>query len=284
MAVLNIVLRMLLTATVFVWVTAASLPVCHAIEEPNATIEVYANGAAYVTLSVPEVVNESLTLPIIGKPENNTITVSDDEGIPLQFIMGEGVLEVYALGSSMVTVEYATYSLCSMQMGLWTINISSPYAFSVILPRGAEVTYVDRAPSAVTVQDGKIVMSFSKGPTQMRYIMPALYPGGEGGQEGPADGGGVLTPVLWPLIAVGAVAASAVGVLVVAITKRKPVAGVEEAVVSYLKKRGGSAFQDEISRDLSLPKSTLSRAVTSLKNKGMVRVKRVSRRNYVVLS
>ena len=55
----------------------------------------------------------------------------------------------------------------------------------------------------------------------------------------------------------------------------------EVRVLSYLLSRGGEAYQAEIARELELPKSTVSRIIRRLHEKGLVTVRRVSRFSYV---
>lgn len=64
----------------------------------------------------------------------------------------------------------------------------------------------------------------------------------------------------------------------------KDLPSIDAKIVNYLRERGGSAYQSEIGRDLKLPKSTLHRAVTRLETMGVVRVRKMGRRNLVELS
>ncbi len=55
----------------------------------------------------------------------------------------------------------------------------------------------------------------------------------------------------------------------------------EAKVLSYLLNRGGDAYQAEIARELGLPKSTVSRIIRRLHDKGLITVRRVGRFSYV---
>ncbi len=52
-------------------------------------------------------------------------------------------------------------------------------------------------------------------------------------------------------------------------------------VLSFLLSKGGETYQAEIARELGLPKSTVSRIIRRLYNKGLVTVRRVSKYSYV---
>lgn len=55
----------------------------------------------------------------------------------------------------------------------------------------------------------------------------------------------------------------------------------EVRVLSFLLSKGGEAYQAEIARELGLPKSTVSRIIRRLYEKGLITVRRVSRFSYV---
>ena len=55
----------------------------------------------------------------------------------------------------------------------------------------------------------------------------------------------------------------------------------EVKVLSFLLSKGGEAYQAEIARELGLPKSTVSRIIRRLYEKGLITVRRVSRFSYV---
>ncbi|MGC8606222.1 MAG: helix-turn-helix transcriptional regulator [Vulcanisaeta sp.] len=55
----------------------------------------------------------------------------------------------------------------------------------------------------------------------------------------------------------------------------------EVKVLSFLLNKGGDAYQAEIARELELPKSTVSRIIRRLHDKGLITVRRVGRFSYV---
>ena len=58
----------------------------------------------------------------------------------------------------------------------------------------------------------------------------------------------------------------------------------EVRVLSYLLSKGGDAYQAEIARELGLPKSTVSRIIRRLHDKGLITVRRVGRFSYVQIT
>ena len=55
----------------------------------------------------------------------------------------------------------------------------------------------------------------------------------------------------------------------------------EVRVLAFLLSRGGETYQAEIARELGLPKSTVSRIIRRLYEKGLITVRRVGRFSYV---
>ena len=58
----------------------------------------------------------------------------------------------------------------------------------------------------------------------------------------------------------------------------------EVRVLSYLLSKGGDAYQAEIARELKLPKSTVSRIIRRLHDRGLITVRRVGRFSYVQIT
>ena len=57
----------------------------------------------------------------------------------------------------------------------------------------------------------------------------------------------------------------------------------EVAIIRYLRSRGGSAFEVDISRDLGIPRTTVWRSVRRLEGLGIVRITKVEGKNMVTL-
>ncbi len=57
----------------------------------------------------------------------------------------------------------------------------------------------------------------------------------------------------------------------------------EREILKFLLRRNGEAYQSEIYRELNMPKSTVTRLLRRLSEKGVVRIERKGRYNYVRL-
>jgi len=58
---------------------------------------------------------------------------------------------------------------------------------------------------------------------------------------------------------------------------------IDRAIIKALEKRGGSAMQSELQKELAIPKTTLWRHVRRLERAGILRVEKVGQQNRVVL-
>jgi len=59
---------------------------------------------------------------------------------------------------------------------------------------------------------------------------------------------------------------------------------IDRAIIKALEKRGGSAMQSELQKELAIPKTTLWRHVRRLERAGILRVEKVGQQNRVVLA
>ena len=68
-------------------------------------------------------------------PSYNNLIIRDDEGVPLDSTPTG--LSIDSLGTSLLTVQYRTYSLTTKDGPIWDLNITSPISAKVILPTSA---------------------------------------------------------------------------------------------------------------------------------------------------
>ena len=107
----------------------------------------------------------------------------------------------------------------------------------------------------------------------------------EGGEQKPLEGEQLQpweTSTLLLVVVVPALALVISCALLLGRRRRiRKLSGTQEVILDYLRKKGGGAFQEDVVRDLRLPKSTVSRAVGGLVREGLVEVRKVSRKNYI---
>jgi uncharacterized membrane protein len=211
------------------------------------------------------------------------------------------IAETY--GVERINITYLTYGVVEMVEGLWRVRFSSSSRCEIILPRSSNIVYMNIIPEEVEAVNGRIRVLMPPGSYEIQYVIlpkptstiqtyttPQSIPPQSKTIPPPSTIQTYPTPPQAPqisgllplLIVVVILAVALLAYLMVKTKGRVRFSGVELLILDYLKSRGG-AYQDDIVKDLKLPKSTASRALSNLVKKGIIEIRRVARRNYVKL-
>ena len=200
------------------------------------------------------------------------------------------IAETY--GIERINVTYLTYGVVEMVEGLWYVSFSSSSQCEIILPRNSNIVYMNIIPEELEAVNGRIRILMPPGSYEIQYVIlpkptsppsiTQIYPT-PSTQSTPPQAPPQLLGLLPLLIIIVIILTVAfLAYLMVKTKSRVKFSGVELLILDYLKSRGG-AYQDDIVKDLKLPKSTASRALNNLVKKGLIEIRRVARRNYVKL-
>ena len=127
----------------------------YVVEE--AALVVYRNGDVKVRIVLS--VNETepvVTLPLLTSSVSDLL-IFNETGHLIPYEIEDHNLTIFSLGSTNVTVEYYTSALTSKEAELWTLNFTSPFYLTVELPENATIMYLSDIPSAITIEEGKII-------------------------------------------------------------------------------------------------------------------------------
>ena len=138
----------------------------------SVTLTLYRDGLVHVTqiVHVNETVPE-ITLPLLSFSVTNVL-VTDENGTVLDYEIDGSNITVFTLGATKATLEYDTVSLTSMESGVWTLSLKSPYNLTVILPEDAEVIFFNEVPASIDTEGGGITISLFPGMWEISYILP----------------------------------------------------------------------------------------------------------------
>lgn len=270
-------------------------------------LTVYGDGVVHVrhvlgvNASVP-----SISVPLLATRVGNVL-VLDEASQPLSYQFAAPTISIATLGAVRVTLEYDTGDLTSKQSGVWTLRFTAPTGTVVELPRGGELIFSSAPPDDVQPSARGATVRIGPGSWELSYVLPLIIPappptttvtvpppGGppQPGQQ-PSTGPGadvVAAPGgLTPLLAAGGIGLAAVlGALVWWRRRRGAPAGAalrpeDQAVLAYLRERGGRAVEAEIRRQFVLPKTSTWRLVKRLERLGLVQIVRVGVQNEVHL-
>jgi len=203
-------------------------------------------------------------------------------------ILVEGVTNVPSL-------EPGTYNDFTGKTGSrWLMNVTSgevveSFVYTVLLPPGAQISYVSGRGARITTENGRVAVRGSGSDGIMTIVVQyTIEPVSESKKFAwlPLVGMTVLLVALWFVVRAKRTAKSA---------QRKSsrtdtpayLDGIPErqqAMVKLLRKAGGTLTQRQLELALKLPKSSVSRNVEGLRRRGIIEKAQLGMTNTVVLS
>jgi len=254
-------------------------------------INLYETGLARVTYRVSAPLNFSVSLPLVGVPEESYgVLVLDENGEPLAYEIDEAEMSITValLNSSEAIITYYTNSITAKLGNEWTVNCSPPLQATLVLPANASLLYVNPLPSEVRVEGDRLVLTFKPGPLLVKYMYIYRVPEGGGGAPGGGGEGGTQSAWLQQaMLMLAAVLFLAVISFALLYIRRRGAPGEaeeEREIIEALRKMGGGAFQSELRDYLGLPNTSLWRKLRNLERKGLVKIEKRAGRNYVRLA
>jgi len=137
-------------------------------------LTLYRDGLVHVTQIVR--VNETIpqiTLPLLSVSVINVLVVDENETV-LDYEINGSNITVFTLGATKATLEYDTASLTSMEAGVWTLSLKSPYNLTIMLPEDAEVIFLNEVPFSIDTEGNRITLSLFPGEWEISYVLPIV--------------------------------------------------------------------------------------------------------------
>ncbi|KUH34535.1 hypothetical protein APY94_01580 [Thermococcus celericrescens] len=277
---------------------------------------VYPDGYVKVVEVVrPAEYTVAVTIPPLDESPQGVMVV-DETGSLIPYEIANSTLTAYFENASLIKITYYTPALTSKEGSVWRIKFTSETPVRFHLPDNAVVVKLNTVP--LRVEKNHIVMP--AGNVSISYVMekPAgadpPYTGdlpgagaasGNAGSSGTSASGGSGNS--WPLYLLPAlgIASAGVGYSVMAKRRRRSGEGdialpltreeypkkLEESdlnsdeirVLLYIYDRGGRTTQAEVKKMLNIPKTTAWRMFKRLEERGLVRVYKKRRENWVEL-
>lgn len=234
--------------------------------QPVTTIVLYADGSASVEHKVAVNYPRLVRIKLLGDPIY--LLVLSGDGRPLPFNKSGLDLTVEVIDE--VVVSYDVEGLARETEGIWSLDVKGLYGETiVVLPNGSVLVYFEPPPEYLEAYDSGLKLVFNSS-----YVVLEYFVYEEEEEKRP------LLNVLW--LAAVAVTITFVAVYIWRRLWKKPQLTEEEkAILSFLKSRGGWAYQAEIREFLGLPTTTVWRRVKRLEELGLVSVEKTPRGNKV---
>ena len=264
-----------------------TLPPSIIANENHVFLRVYEDGVVEVNMTLTsDPFMPSINVYLIGNPTD--LLIVDENNTLLTYELKDNNLTIYTLGAKKVIISYFTQSLTYKFEEIWTLNITSPYNLTVIMPPNAIILSLNDVPSSIISKDNVTIFSFREGAVTISYTIPLIRPTHtppSTSDKKKAKELLFLNSLLLPIIS-----AISVTMLLILLHRKLRSSKIltslseeERAIVEALRRRGGKAYQYEIARDVNLPKTTLWRHVRRLSQMGVIELEKHGKQNYLKL-
>jgi uncharacterized membrane protein len=284
-----------LVAIISLIIVSFSTSLAYATEKPLATLFIDDNGVAYVNITYYLEPGQNI-IPLPTKP----IILSIET-----LVNGTKVAELYDYETNSLIVPAEKPSTCIIRYianvsiaenTFFSLNLSSKYRYRLALSPNIVLLSIPKNITFFNIQGNVMIIEFDESTDFMlTYVVKApititsISPFTQAQPTTPSTSE-PLTNIIIEVIMI-VIAVTVIVVLVVRIRRvrrGKEVLGILDEVdieiLRSLERRGGSALQSEIQKDLpTIPRTTLWRHVKKLERLGYVRIEKVGNQNKVIL-
>lgn len=275
----------------------------------NIELAVYEDGYVKVTqIITPDEYTVVVDVPLIGGNAKG-LMVRDENNEPLLYKLNSSILSIYFENVTSIIVTYYTPDLTSKDGPLWSINLTSEVPVTIDFPENAVIVGLNSVP--LKIDKNKLVMP--PGNISVSYVIERNPSSATLGTEvesnppsPPQQGVQQETNTKWLFYAIPILAILIAGGYL--LIKKQPsesstssfslplnreefqkkieemdLSRDEMRVLLYLYDRGGKAPQAEMKKMLNIPKTTAWRMFKRLEEKGLVKIYKKKRENWVEL-
>jgi uncharacterized membrane protein len=275
-------------------IVSFSTSLAYATEKPLATLFIDDNGVAYVNITYYLEPGQNI-IPLPTKP----IILSIET-----LVNGTKVAELYDYETNSLIVPAEKPSTCIVRYianvsvaenAFFSLNLSSKYRYRLALSPNIVLLSIPKNITFFNIQGNVMIIEFDESTDFMlTYVVKALTTITSISPFTQAQPITPSTPVPLAVIVGTIIIVIVVAVIVVLVVqirrvrRGKEVPGILDEVdieiLRSLERRGGSALQSEIQKDLpTIPRTTLWRHVKRLERLGYVKIEKVGNQNKVIL-
>ncbi|WP_054856696.1 helix-turn-helix domain-containing protein [Vulcanisaeta sp. JCM 16159] len=248
-------------------------------------ITLYSNGTSVVNLNTT-LAGEFVTLQLPVQPQSYVMVLVN--GSTTAYMINGTSIIIPVLGTANVSVKYVPKVF--IKNNFVGINVSNS-TVEIIVPSNILIANMTLSIINMNMTNNELVIT-ARGPGEFLYtIMPT--PISTPPKHAPiitthSYNYGIIIAIIIAIIAISSI-------FYVLMRKREGERGeaisttalnlneYEKAILNYLRSRGGSAFEVDISKDLGIPRTTVWRSVRRLESIGLVRITKVEGKNMVML-
>lgn len=282
-------------------IIALSLLKVNSAPVTQASVVIFPDGWAEVTLTISGIESEKYEVRIQGAPYDLMVS---SNGLLLNYTLRKDSLLIDTLGLGECEVNYQTPSLTSKQGIVWNASISLPSQLTVLLlPPGSTIIGMSKVPEEIGFEGDWLKLTFQTGSLWISYkfetkvltqrklttsnaskpmtqsnpkeeINANLTKAFEDTETQRISYGDLASYVPYLLVLIPMILAS---VLALKLRKRDSAQTgdeIEKLIIDELRARGGKATQAELTKALGLPRATVWRRLRKLEKEGVLVLER----------
>jgi len=114
-----------------------------------------------------------VSIPILGQIYSDMI-VTNEENLPLNYVVNNGVVTIDTLGDLESNILYTTPDLVSKDGSIWTLRINASVPFSAEFPTGSTIMGISSVPISITSIDNQYILTMNSGMQNVSYTLGAV--------------------------------------------------------------------------------------------------------------
>jgi len=134
-------------------------------------LTVYPDGFVFIdyTLLVdPRFPTQNIT--VFGQVLEDLLVV-DNDGLPLDYSIGNYTISVYSLGTDKIKLAYLTQDLTSKEGRYWTLTIVTPVNTRIILPVETTIISLNKVPEMIETSDNRVELLMNASLIEVTYVI-----------------------------------------------------------------------------------------------------------------
>ena len=99
------------------------------------------------------------------------LLIVDNDGLPLDHSISDGVISVYSLGADKIKLSYLTQDLTSKEGRYWTLTIDAPVSTQIILPPETTIVNPNKVPELIETSENSVKLLMSGSLITVTYVI-----------------------------------------------------------------------------------------------------------------
>lgn len=170
-------IRMLKAPLLLIGILLAMMP----MQQSSGTLRtvdfiVYPDGTTHVSQeATADPQAPVLSVRLFGNTIDNFVA-QDENGLSLSYEINEGEAVIQTFGITSVSIDYDSHDIVSKSGKIWTLEINSPVAYTLIMPIDTVIVGMTNFPNLVETIDNRQHLSLPEGENQIDYFFGVSGP------------------------------------------------------------------------------------------------------------